>query len=49
MPTSRSRRRHPPSPLVVAVAYDQLGLFEFGIAMEVFGLPRPEVGLNWYR
>lgn len=49
MPTSRSRRRRPQSPLVVAVAYDQLGLFEFGIAMEIFGLPRPEVGPNWYR
>ena len=36
-------------PLVVVLAYDQLGLFEFGIATEIFGLPRPEVGPNWYR
>lgn len=39
----------PDSPLVVLLAYDQLGLFEFGIATEIFGLPRPEVGPNWYR
>ena len=39
----------PFKPLVVVVAYDQLGLFELGIAVEIFGLPRPEVGPNWYR
>lgn len=36
-------------PLVVAVAYDGLCTFEFGIAVEIFGLPRPELGENWYR
>jgi AraC family transcriptional activator FtrA len=36
-------------PLVVALAYDGLCLFEFGIAYEVFGLPRPEAGDGWYR
>lgn len=34
---------------VVALAYDGLCTFEFGIAAEIFGLPRPEMGPNWYR
>jgi AraC family transcriptional activator FtrA len=34
---------------VVAVAYDGLCTFEFGIVVEVFGLPRPEVTVPWYR
>ncbi len=38
-----------PRPLVLAVAYDGLCTFEFGIAVEIFGLPRPELGENWYR
>jgi AraC family transcriptional activator FtrA len=37
------------NPLVVAVAYDGLCMFEFGVAVEVFGLPRPEMGAAWYR
>lgn len=36
-------------PLVAALAYDGLCTFEFGIAYEVFGLPRPEMGDSWYR
>ena len=36
-------------PLVVALVYDGLCTFEFGIAAEVFGLARPEMGPNWYR
>lgn len=36
-------------PLVVALAYDGLCIFEFGVAVEVFGLSRPELGDNWYR
>lgn len=36
-------------PLVVAVLYDRLCTFEFGIVAEVFGLPRPELGPGWYR
>ena len=31
------------------LAYDGLCTFEFGIAYEVFGLPRPEMGEGWYR
>jgi AraC family transcriptional activator FtrA len=38
-----------PNRLVVALAYDRLCTFEFGIAVEVFGLPRPEMGSDWYR
>lgn len=37
------------SPLVVVLAYDGLCTFEFGVAVEIFGLPRPEMGDNWYR
>jgi AraC family transcriptional activator FtrA len=33
---------------VVAVAYDGLCAFEFGIASELFGLARPELGVPWY-
>ncbi|MFZ6645322.1 transcriptional regulator FtrA [Undibacterium sp. TJN25] len=35
--------------LVVAVAYDQLCTFEFGCTVELFALPRPELGVDWYR
>jgi AraC family transcriptional regulator, transcriptional activator FtrA len=34
---------------VTALAYDGLGTFELGIVVEVFGLPRPEMGKDWYR
>lgn len=34
--------------LVAAVAYDGLCLFEFGVATELFGLPRPELDVPWY-
>lgn len=37
----------PKNRKVVAVAYDGLCTFEFGVAVEVFGLPRPEIG-RWY-
>jgi AraC family transcriptional regulator, transcriptional activator FtrA len=42
MPTSKN-------PLVVALLYDGLCTFEFGIVAEIFGLARPEMGPNWYR
>lgn len=38
-----------PNRLVVALAYDRLSTFEFGIAVEVFGLHRPDMGPDWYR
>jgi AraC family transcriptional activator FtrA len=34
---------------VVALVYDGLCTFEFGIAVEIFGLSRPELGPDWYR
>lgn len=34
---------------VVALVYDGLCVFEFSCAAEVFGLPRPEFGPDWYR
>jgi AraC family transcriptional activator FtrA len=34
---------------VVALAYDGLCTFEFGVAVEIFGLPRPEMGDRWYQ
>ena len=39
----------PLGPLVVALLYDGLCTFEFGIVAEVFGLTRPEMGEGWYR
>ncbi|MFC5522924.1 transcriptional regulator FtrA [Polaromonas jejuensis] len=35
--------------LVAVIVYDGLSLFEYGCAVEVFGLPRPELGDRWYR
>ncbi|HYD79398.1 MAG TPA: transcriptional regulator FtrA [Paucimonas sp.] len=35
--------------LVVALAYDGLALFEFGIATELFGLPRTDLEIPWYQ
>jgi AraC family transcriptional regulator, transcriptional activator FtrA len=33
---------------VVALAYDQLCIFEFGCTVELFALPRPELSVPWY-
>ena len=46
-PTPASNRPAP-GPLVCAVAYDGLCTFEFGLVVEVFGLPRPELE-RYYR
>lgn len=43
------RSTTPHGPLVAVLAYDGLCTFEFGVAYEVFGLPRPEMGPDWYR
>jgi AraC family transcriptional regulator, transcriptional activator FtrA len=40
-------RRTP--PLVVALVYDGLCTFEFGIVVEAFALARPELKVPWYR
>jgi len=45
----RPRHRPPANRLVVALAYDGLCTFEFGVAVEIFGLARPEMGEAWYR
>jgi AraC family transcriptional regulator, transcriptional activator FtrA len=45
----RQRTSSQSSPgLVAALTYDGLCTFEFGIAVEVFGLPRPEFDFPWY-
>lgn len=49
VPKRRSRPQPPHNRLVVALAYDGLCTFEFGVAVEIFGLDRPEMGGNWYR
>ncbi|TAM51186.1 MAG: transcriptional regulator FtrA [Paraburkholderia sp.] len=38
-----------PRHLVAAVTYDRLCTFEFGCVVELFALPRPELGVDWYR
>jgi len=38
----------PANRRVVAVAYDGLCGFEFGVATELFGLARPELDVDWY-
>ena len=48
MPKSQARLS-PADRFVVVLAYDGLCTFEFGVAVEVFGLPRPEMGPDWYR
>jgi AraC family transcriptional regulator, transcriptional activator FtrA len=48
MPISNSSRKASAVPhRVVALAYEGLCTFEFGIAVEMFGLPRPELE-DWY-
>jgi AraC family transcriptional activator FtrA len=50
MPNARRIVPKPPAnPLVAVLAYDGLCTFEFGCAVEVFALPRPEMGPGWYR
>jgi AraC family transcriptional activator FtrA len=39
----------PAKPGIAAIlAYDGLCTFEYGIAVEIFGLDRPELGVPWY-
>ena len=44
MTSSPQKRQH----RVAILAYDGLCTFEFGIAVEVFALPRPELKIPWY-
>lgn len=43
------RASDPATRNVVALVYDGLCTFEYGIVAEVFGLPRPEIVGDWYR
>lgn len=45
----RARQSTTFNPLVIALVYDGLCVFEFSCAAEVFGLPRTELGPHWYR
>ena len=47
MPRAGTLSRSPSPHRVVALAYDGLCTFEFGIVVEMFGLPRPELN-RWY-
>jgi AraC family transcriptional activator FtrA len=44
MNSETGKKRH----LVVVLAYDGLCTFEFGCAVELFALDRPELGVDWY-
>jgi AraC family transcriptional regulator, transcriptional activator FtrA len=48
MPRNRSKAPGAAPGLVATIVYDGLCTFEFGIAVEVFGLPRPEFDFPWY-
>lgn len=48
MKRAKPTRQQTAPGLVTVIAYDGLCTFEFGIAVEVFGLPRPEFEFPWY-
>lgn len=41
--------RRTPNRLVAALLHEPVATFELGIVTEIFGLPRPEMGPEWYR
>ena len=45
MPKLRKARNR----LVAALLHEKVATFELGIVAEIFGLPRPEMGMDWYR
>jgi AraC family transcriptional activator FtrA len=45
MPKARGARNR----LVAALLQERVAAFELGIVVEIFGLPRPEMGPDWYR
>jgi AraC family transcriptional activator FtrA len=45
MPKARGARNQ----LVAALLQERVAIFELGIVVEIFGLPRPEMGADWYR
>ncbi len=44
MPNARGTRNR----LVAALLHERVATFELGIVTEIFGLPRPEMGPDWY-
>ena len=48
MTHTKPNRRSAAPGLVAVITYDGLCTFEFGIAVEVFGLRRPEFDFPWY-
>lgn len=47
-PTMKNKPNHQFAHSVAVIISDGLGTFEFGIAVEVFGLSRPEFNFPWY-
>ena len=45
---SRVRLGRASGPRVSVLAYEGMSAFELGIVTEVFGLPRPELDVDWY-
>lgn len=43
------KARGAPNRLVAALLHEKVATFELGIVAEIFGLPRPEMGADWYR
>lgn len=43
------KRRGVRNRLVAALLHEKVATFELGIVAEIFGLPRPEMGPDWYR
>jgi AraC family transcriptional activator FtrA len=43
------KERRPRNRLVAALLHEKVATFELGIVAEIFGLPRPEMGPDWYR
>lgn len=41
--------RRAPNRLVAALLHETVATFELGIVTEIFGLPRPQMGPDWYR
>lgn len=41
--------RGPRNRLIAALLHEKVATFELGIVAEIFGLPRPEMGPDWYR
>jgi AraC family transcriptional activator FtrA len=41
--------RSPRERTLATLVYDGVGLFEFGIVVEIFGVPRPELPVDWYK